>query len=315
MGKRVLITGGAGFIGSNLARDLISKGCYVICLDNMSTGRMENIEDLLDNGSFAFIRHDVRKPFRVSADEIYHLACPASPAEYQKKPVDTLKTCFLGSLNALDLAYKTGARVLLAGTSETYGDPLVHPQPEDYRGNTSSTGPRACYDEGKRASEALFFDHGRQYGTDICVVRIFNTYGPNMSPNDGRVIPNFVTQALSGDDITVYGNGTQTRSFCYITDLLAGLEAAMAKKDFRGPVNLGNPSEMTVKHLAELVIQLTGSSSKIVYRNLPADDPSRRRPDISLAERELGWTPVVGAGDGLGMTIDYYRKKIQNDQQ
>ena len=315
MGKRVLITGGAGFIGSNLARDLISKGCYVICLDNMSTGRMENIEDLLDNDSFAFIRHDVRKPFRVSADEIYHLACPASPAEYQKKPVDTLKTCFLGSLNALDLAYKTGVRVLLAGTSETYGDPLVHPQPEDYRGNTSSTGPRACYDEGKRASEALFFDHGRQYGTDICVVRIFNTYGPNMSPNDGRVIPNFVSQALSGDDITVYGNGTQTRSFCYITDLLAGLEAAMARKDFRGPVNLGNPAEMTVKHLAELVIQLTGSSSKIVYRNLPADDPSRRRPDISLAERELGWTPVVGAGDGLGMTIDYYRKQIQNDQQ
>ncbi len=315
MGKRVLITGGAGFIGSNLARDLISKGCYVICLDNMSTGRMENIEDLLDNDSFAFIRHDVRKPFRVSADEIYHLACPASPAEYQKKPVDTLKTCFLGSLNALDLAYKTGARVLLAGTSETYGDPLVHPQPEDYRGNTSSTGPRACYDEGKRASEALFFDHGRQYGTDICVVRIFNTYGPNMSPNDGRVIPNFVTQALSGDDITVYGNGTQTRSFCYITDLLAGLEAAMARKDFRGPVNLGNPSEMTVKDLAHLVIRLTGSSSKIVYRDLPADDPSRRRPDISLAERELGWAPVVGAEDGLGMTIEYYRKQIENDQQ
>ena len=313
--KRVLITGGAGFIGSNLCRALLDDGNEVTCLDDLSSGSYGNIEDLMGRDGFSFVRHDVCEPFDIDADEIYHLACPASPIIYQERPVDTLRTCILGALNVLALAGKKGARVLLASTSEVYGDPLVHPQSEDYRGNVSCTGPRACYDEGKRVSEALFFDHKRQYDTDICVIRIFNTYGPLMAPDDGRVIPNFICQALSGSDLTIYGDGSQTRSICFISDLIRGLTAVMSKKEIKGPVNLGNPAEMSVKELAERIIRLTGSSSGIVYCDLPEDDPVRRRPDITLAENELGWSPEVDPEDGLKITIDYFRKYFDDDKQ
>lgn len=313
--RRILITGGAGFIGSNLSRSLLEKGHEVICIDDLSTGKPENIEELMDNERFTFIGHDVTEPFDVQCDEIYHLACPASPKAYGRDPVATLRTCFLGALNALDLAKKTGARVLLSSTSEVYGEPLVHPQTEDYRGNVSCTGPRACYDEGKRVSETLFFDHGRKYGTDICVVRIFNTYGPFMDPEDGRVIPNFITQALSGEPLTFHGSGEQTRSFCYISDLVGALEAAMAKKGFTGPVNLGNPAEMTVRELASLITELTGSSSVTASRSLPKDDPSRRKPDITLAGKELGWSPAVDIREGLGYTIEYFKGYLRDDGQ
>ena len=314
-GNRIIVTGGAGFIGSNLVRRLLADGADVICIDNLSTGNYENIRDLMDDPSFSFMEHDVCEPVDLDADRIYHLACPASPVKYSERPVDTLMTCFLGALNMLSLATKTGARVLLSSTSEVYGDPVVHPQTEDYRGNVSCTGPRACYDEGKRVSESLFFDFARQYGTDIRVARIFNTYGPHMDPFDGRVIPNLICQALSGDPMTVYGDGSQTRSYCYIDDMVSGLIALMENEKCNGPVNLGNPSEMTVLDTAKLIRELTQSSSKIVFKDLPKDDPTKRRPDISLAKKVLDWAPEIAPRGGFAETIKYFETiKPENEQ-
>jgi len=306
--KRVLVTGGAGFLGSHLCERLLRDGCEVLCVDNFFTGTRQNIEYLLTNPSFELLRHDITFPLYVEVDEIYNLACPASPVHYQFDSVQTVKTSVVGAINVLGLAKRTKARVLQASTSEIYGDPRVHPQSETYWGHVNPIGPRSCYDEGKRCAETLFFDYHRQHGTDIRVVRIFNTYGPRMHPRDGRVVSNFVVQALLGEDITVYGDGLQTRSFCYVDDLVDGMVRMMSNDSgFSGPVNIGNPQEFTVLDLAKLVVKLTNSSSKVVFRSLPGDDPKQRKPDISLAIRELDWRPHVRLEEGLLATIEYFR--------
>ena len=312
--KTVLVTGGSGFIGSHLCRKLLDLGHDVLCVDNLFTGSKDNIRDLLSHPSFEFMRHDVTFPLYVEADEIYNLACPASPVHYQFDPVQTTKTSVHGAINMLGLAKRVKAKILQASTSEVYGDPEIHPQPESYWGRVNPIGPRACYDEGKRCAETLFFDYYRQYQLPIRVVRIFNTYGPNMHPNDGRVVSNFIVQALRGEDITIYGDGGQTRSFQYIDDLVAGMIRMMTNdRDFVGPVNLGNPHEFTILELAELVLKLIPESrSRIVYRALPADDPRQRKPDIALAQEILDWKPVTELEEGLRKTIAYFRAVISN---
>lgn len=308
--KRVLVTGGAGFLGSHLCGRLLQEGNEVLCVDNLFTGSKENIRPLMQDPHFEFIRHDVTQPFYAEADHVYALACPASPPHYQHNPIKTAKTSIFGALHMLGLAKRAKARILLASTSEVYGDPLVHPQPEGYRGNVNTTGIRSCYDEGKRMAESLFFDYHRQHGVDIRVVRIFNTYGPRMNPQDGRVVSNFIVQALKNEDLTVYGSGQQTRSFCYVDDLVEGMVRMMGCEGFTGPVNLGNPAEFTMLGLAETVIRLSGSRSKIVHLPLPEDDPAKRKPVISLAEEKLGWKPSVGLEEGLLQTIDYFKSVI-----
>ena len=311
MVKRVLVTGGAGFIGSNLCKALLDSGHDVICLDNLSSGSIENIKAFEDHPGFRFEQRDVTEPYDYDVDQIYNLACPASPVHYAKDPVQTIRTCAIGMINALELAKKRNARVLQTSTSEIYGDPLIHPQNESYFGNVNPIGPRACYEEGKRIAETLCFDYHRQYHVDIRVVRIFNTYGPQMLRNDGRVISNFVVQALQNKPISVYGDGSQTRSFCYIDDLLKGLLAYMNNGiDFVGPVNLGNPQEITVLEVAEKIIEMTGSGSEIRFFDLPKDDPCRRKPDISLAKTKLKWEPTVDLESGLSKTIAYFKNVI-----
>lgn len=308
---RVLVTGGAGFIGSHLCERLLSEGYDVLCVDNYYSSTKDNIAHLLDNPRFEVIRHDVTFPLYVEVDEIYHLACPASPIHYQRDPVQTTKTAVHGSINMLGLAKRTGARILLTSTSEVYGDPLVHPQSEDYWGNVNPIGPRACYDEGKRAAETLFFDYHRQHNLDIKVVRLFNTYGPRMHPQDGRVVSNFIMSALGGTPLTVYGKGDQTRSFCFISDLIEGLIAMMKSgREVTGPINLGNPGEFTIGELAEMVISQTKSSSPIEYLPLPVDDPIRRQPDITRAKNALGWEPLIKLEDGLATTITYFEENV-----
>ena len=305
--KRVLVTGGAGFLGSHLCDRLLADGNEVVCLDNLFTGTKRNISHLLGNPRFEFIRHDVTFPLFIEVDEIYNLACPASPVHYQHDPVQTTKTSVHGAINMLGLAKRLKCRIFQASTSEVYGDPVVHPQVEGYWGNVNPIGIRSCYDEGKRCAETLFFDYHRQHQLDIKVARIFNTYGPRMHPNDGRVVSNFIVQALKGEDITIYGEGQQTRSFCYVDDLIEGFVRLMrTEAGYPGPVNLGNPGEFTIRQLAELVIELTGAKSQLVFRPLPADDPMQRKPDISLAGEKLGWTPKVELRVGLQRTIDYF---------
>ena len=304
---RTLITGGAGFIGSHLCDRLLDKGHEVLCVDNFFTGARSNITHLLDHKNFELTRHDVTHPLFVEIDQIYNMACPASPIHYQFDPVQTTKTSVHGAINMLGLAKRTKARILQASTSEVYGDPAVHPQQEDYWGNVNPIGPRSCYDEGKRCAETLFFDYHRQHQLDIKVARIFNTYGPRMNPNDGRVVSNFIVQALKGEDITLYGDGDQTRSFCYVDDLVAGLIALMeSPDDVTGPINLGNPGEFTIKELAQNVIDLTGSKSKMVHKPLPQDDPRQRQPDITRAKEQLDWEPSIKLRDGLTKTIAYF---------
>jgi UDP-glucuronate decarboxylase len=308
---RILITGGAGFLGSALCKRLLQEGNEVWCLDNFCTGYMENIADLVKNPRFHLLQQDIIEPVDIPVDQVYNLACPASPVHYQEEPIHTAKTCFLGALNALELTKKYNAVILQTSTSEIYGDPLVHPQTEDYKGNVNPIGIRSCYDEGKRIAETLFFDYARQYGTQIRVVRIFNTYGPGMEPNDGRVVSNFILQALKGESITIYGDGSQTRCFCYVDDMIEALVRMMNNPTgFAGPVNLGNPVEITVKDLAENVIRLTGSASALEYRDLPQDDPVRRRPDISLAKKVLGWEPKISLEEGLQKTILYFKETL-----
>lgn len=312
--KSVLVTGGGGFIGSHLCERLLGEGWDVICLDNFFTGAKRNILHLTSNPSFEVIRHDITLPLSLEVDAVFNLACPASPVHYQHDPVQTMRTSVIGAMNVLELARRLQIPVLQASTSEVYGDPLVHPQKEDYWGNVNPNGVRSCYDEGKRCAETLFFDYRRQYGLDVKVVRIFNTYGPRMRPDDGRVVSNFIVQALSGKDITVYGDGSQTRSFCYITDLVEGLVRMMASgPEVNGPVNLGNPGEFTILHLAESVIRLMGSKSGIVHKTLPSDDPTRRRPDISRAEKLLGWKPAVPLEEGLKKTIEYFKQELDSE--
>ena len=305
--KRILVTGGAGFLGSHLCERLINEGHEVICLDNFFTGNKRNVAHLLNNSNFEIMRHDVIHPVYAEVDWIFNLACPASPIHYQRDPVRTIKTSVMGALNTLGLAKRNGARILQASTSEVYGDPKIHPQSEDYRGAVNPIGIRACYDEGKRTAETLFFDYHRQHKIDIRVVRIFNTYGPRMSENDGRVVSNFIIQALKGEDITVYGDGSQTRSFCYVDDLIDGIVRMMNTENFTGPVNIGNPRESTILELAEIILNLTGSKSKIIYKPLPSDDPIQRCPNITLAKEKLGWSPKVKLEDGLKATIEYFR--------
>lgn len=307
---RILVTGGAGFIGSHLCERLLNEGNEVICLDNFFTGRKENIVKLMENPYFEVLRHDIINPIDVEVDRIYNLACPASPVHYQFNPIRTVQTNVVGATNVLELAKRIKARVLQASTSEVYGDPNVHPQVEAYWGNVNPIGIRSCYDEGKRCAETLFFDYHRQSGVDIRVIRIFNTYGPKMLENDGRVVSNFIVQALSDHDITIYGDGSQTRSFCFVSDLVTAMIKMMECNDFTGPVNLGNPRELTIKEIAEMIIDLTGSKSKLVYKPLPKDDPTRRKPDISLAKEKLGWQPEVMLEDGLKSTIEYFRKRM-----
>jgi UDP-glucuronate decarboxylase len=308
MKKRILVTGGAGFLGSHLCERLLNEGNEVISLDNYFTGSKDNIVHLMDNPFFEVIRHDVTMPFFIEVDEIYNLACPASPVHYQYNAIKTIKTSVMGAINMLGLAKRVKAKVLQASTSEVYGDPKVHPQKEDYWGHVNPIGIRSCYDEGKRCAESLFFSYYRQNDVRIKVMRIFNTYGPRMHPNDGRVISNFIVQALQNEDITIYGDGSQTRSFCYVDDLLEGMIRLMNTPDsFTGPVNVGNPDEFTIKQLAELVIEMTGSKSKLIFKPLPEDDPLQRQPDISLAKKELGWEPSVNLETGLAKTIDYFR--------
>lgn len=313
MRKKILVTGGAGFIGTHLCRRLLRDGHDVVCADNMFTGSKDNIVDLLSSPYFEFVRHDITMPLYLEVDQIYNLACPASPIHYQDDAIKTIKTCFLGALNTLGMAKKTSARILQASTSEVYGDPTVHPQPETYKGCVNPIGPRACYDEGKRAAETLFFDYHRMHGVDIRVIRIFNTYGPNMALNDGRVVSNFILQALRNEDITIYGDGSQTRSFCYVSDLVDGMVRFM---DYEGeychmPMNIGNPQEVTIGDLAERIIRLCGSSSKIVFRPLPTDDPVRRCPDISRMKEATQWRPLVDLEDGLAETIQYFRNQVE----
>jgi len=312
--KRVLVTGGAGFLGSHLIDRLLDRGDEVICADNLFTGSKRNIQHVLNHTRFEFLRHDITFPLYLEVDQIFNLACPASPVHYQHDSVQTTKTSVHGAINMLGLAKRVGARIFQASTSEVYGDPSVHPQTEHYWGNVNPIGIRSCYDEGKRCAETLFFDYYRQYKLDIRVARIFNTYGPRMHPNDGRVVSNFIVQALTGQDITIYGNGSQTRSFCYVDDLIEGFIRFMdfsghmnSEINFPGPVNLGNPGEFTIKQLAEKVIELTGSSSKVIYRSLPSDDPLQRQPDITLAKKHLnGWEPSVQLSEGLLKTIEYF---------
>ena len=311
MGKRILIAGGAGFIGSHLSHRLLREGHEVLCVDTFFTGRRGNVTDLLDHHNFELVRHDVTFPLQAEVDEIYNLACPASPVHYQFDPVQTTKTNVMGAINMLDLARRLRAPVLQASTSEVYGDPEVHPQPEAYWGHVNSIGPRSCYDEGKRCAETLFFDYHRQHGVKIKVIRIFNTYGPNMHPNDGRVVSNFIVQALLGQDITLYGDGSQTRSFCYVDDLVEAMTRMMATgAEVTGPINTGNPVEFTIKQLAQLIVELVNSGSQLVYRDLPVDDPRQRRPDISKARDVLGWEPVIQLREGLERTIDYFERLL-----
>ena len=307
---RTLVTGGAGFIGSHLCERLLKDGHEVICLDNFFTGNKRNISHLQENRSFELIRHDVTDPILLEVDRIFNLACPASPIHYQYNPVKTTKTSVMGAINMLGLAKRVKARILQASTSEVYGDPQIHPQPESYWGNVNSIGVRSCYDEGKRVAETLMMDYHRQNNVDVRIVRIFNTYGPHMAENDGRVVSNFILQALKGEDITVYGKGEQTRSFCYVSDLVEGLIMMMECPGFTGPVNLGNPHETTIVEFAEKIIALTGSDSRIVYNPLPADDPKQRKPDITLAKEKLGWEPTVQVEDGLKQTIAYFRSVL-----
>ncbi len=309
---RILITGGAGFLGSHLTDRLLEDGHEIICMDNLFTGSKRNIAHLMQNPNFEFLRHDVTDPFKLEVDQIYNLACPASPVHYQYNAIKTIKTSVMGAINCLGLAKRVNARVFQASTSEVYGDPEVHPQPESYWGSVNPIGIRSCYDEGKRCAETLFFDYHRQNGVDIRIVRIFNTYGPRMSPEDGRVVSNFIVQALRGEDITIFGDGSQTRSFCYYSDLIDGFVRLMEQDKLVGPVNIGNPGEFTMLELAEKVIQLTGTQSRIVYEALPADDPKQRQPDIELAKTELGWEPRVSLDEGLVETIDYFRSYLDS---
>jgi len=312
--KRVLVTGGAGFIGSFLCERLLDQGCEVLCVDNFFTGARRNIAHLLDNPNFELIRHDVTFPLFVEVDEIYNLACPASPIHYQHDPVQTTKTSVHGAINMLGLAKRVGAKIFQASTSEVYGDPSVHPQTEDYWGNVNPIGSRACYDEGKRCAETLFFDYYRQHGLPIKVARIFNTYGPRMHPNDGRVVSNFIVQALRGDAITIYGDGQQTRSFCYVDDLVEGFLRLMATGEtVTGPINLGNPGEFTMLELAEKVLEITGSKSTLIHKDLPEDDPKQRQPDITRAKNTLGWEPKVNLEAGLKPTIDYFDTLLKSE--
>ncbi|MDN5200213.1 SDR family oxidoreductase [Fulvivirgaceae bacterium BMA10] len=314
MKKRVLITGGAGFLGSHLCEKLLNRGNEVICLDNYFTGSKENILHLLENPHFELIRHDVTMPFFIEVDEIYNLACPASPIHYQYNPIKTIKTSVMGAINMLGLAKRIKAKILQASTSEVYGDPEIHPQPEDYWGNVNPLGPRACYDEGKRCAETLFMNYHQQNDVQIKIMRIFNTYGPRMDMNDGRVVSNFIVQALKGEDITIYGEGKQTRSFCYVDDNIKGMIKLMESGDeITGPVNIGNPHEFTIRELAEKVIELTGSSSSLVERPLPQDDPMQRQPVIKRAVNELDWQPEVGLEEGLQKTIGYFRKLLNSE--
>lgn len=309
--KRILVTGGAGFIGSHLCEQLLYEGHEVICVDNYFTGNKENVVHLLDNPYFELVRHDIIEPYYAEVDEIYNLACPASPIHYQHNPIKTIKTSVVGSINMLGLAKRVGARILQASTSEVYGDPIVHPQPESYWGNVDTTGIRSCYDEGKRCAETLFMDYHRRNQVDIKIIRIFNTYGPRMHPNDGRVVSNFIIQAMQGQDITIFGDGQQTRSFQYVDDVIKAMLKMMATEDFIGPVNIGNPNEFTMLQLAEKVIELTGTKSSVVFLPLPMNDPKQRQPDISLAKEKLGWKPTIELEEGLLKTIDYFRKVIQ----
>ena len=313
--KRILVTGGAGFIGSHLCTKLLDEGHYVICLDNFLTGRKENIAHLLENELFKLIEHDIMYAYSIEpVDEIYHLACPASPVHYQRDPIKTMKISVLGSYNVLGMAKKHGAKILLASTSEIYGDPLVHPQTEQYWGNVNPIGPRSCYDEGKRCAETLFMDYHRQSDLKIKIIRIFNTYGPNMHPNDGRVVSNFIVQCLQNEDITIYGDGNQSRSFQYVDDLIEGMTKMMATPDdFIGPVNIGNPTEFTILELAQAVVNLTNSKSKLIFKRLPMDDPQQRRPDISLAKEKLNWTPKIELEEGLKKTIDYFDRLLKKN--
>jgi UDP-glucuronate decarboxylase len=308
---KVLITGGAGFIGSHLSERFLKEGHEVIVVDNYFTGQKKNVHHLMDNHNFELIRHDITMPFFIEVDQIYNLACPASPIHYQYNAIKTVKTSVMGAINMLGLAKRINARILQASTSEVYGDPDIHPQVESYWGNVNPIGIRACYDEGKRCAETLFVNYHRQNNVKIKIIRIFNTYGPRMHPNDGRVVSNFIVQALKGQDITIYGDGSQTRSFQYVDDLLEGMVRMMnSREDFHGPVNIGNPREFTIKELAELVIELTGSKSKIIYQELPSDDPMQRQPDITLAKKELGWEPKVQLREGLMKTIEYFKTVI-----
>lgn len=308
--KRILVTGGAGFVGSHLCDKLIKEGNHVICLDNLFTGSMDNINHLLDHPEFEFIKHDIKEPFDAKVDQIYNLACPASPPFYQEDMVDTAKVCFLGALNMLELAEKNSARILQASTSEVYGDPEMHPQKESYRGCVNPVGIRSCYDEGKRVAETLFFSYHLQHNVDTRIIRIFNTYGPRMNPDDGRVVSNFIVQALKGEDLTVYGDGNQTRSFCYVDDLVEGIYRMMENDSFTGPVNLGNPGEFTMLELAEKVLKFTDSKSRLIHCPLPGDDPTKRRPDISLAKEKLNWQPEIKLDEGLLKTIEYFKSVI-----
>ncbi len=309
--KRILVSGGGGFLGSHLCDRLLKEGNEVLCVDNFFTGNRRNIHHLLDNKNFELLRHDVTHPLYVEVDQIYNLACPASPIHYQFDPVQTTKTSVIGAMNMLGLAKRLKIKILQASTSEVYGDPEIHPQPESYRGSVNPIGPRACYDEGKRCAETLFFDYHRQHGLDIKVMRIFNTYGPRMHPNDGRVVSNFIVQALKGEDITIYGDGKQTRSFCYVDDNIDGMYRLMNSRDgFTGPVNIGNPGEFTMLELAQQIIELTNSKSKLVYMPLPQDDPLQRKPIIDLAKKELGWEPKIHLREGLQKTIAYFESVI-----
>ncbi len=313
--KRILVAGGAGFIGSHLCKKLLDKGNYVICLDNFFTGSIENIEQFYKHPNFKLIEHDITEEYFTVIDQIYNLACPASPPHYQYNPVKTIRTSVMGIINMLELANKYGATLLQASTSEVYGDPLIHPQIETYWGNVNPIGVRSCYDEGKRCAETLMMDYHRQFGTNIKIVRIFNTYGPNMHPNDGRVVSNFIVQALKDEAITIYGDGNQTRSFCYVSDLVDGMIRMMETQNFTGPVNLGNPEERTIKDLASIIIDLTSSKSKLIYKPLPSDDPIKRKPDISLAKNKLKWHPTVEIRDGLNKTIEYFKNKLNLNVQ
>ena len=311
--KRILVTGGAGFLGSFLCERLIDQGHFVVCCDNFYTGNKDNLSSINNHKNFEIVRHDITFPLFLEIDQIYNFACPASPVHYQNDPVQTIKTCVNGAINMLGLAKRTKARILQASTSEIYGDPEVHPQNETYKGSVSIDGPRACYDEGKRCAETIFWDYNRQHHVDIRVIRIFNTYGPRMQLNDGRVVSNFIVQALKNIDITIYGDGSQTRSFCHVDDLIKGIILMMNKEKFKGPVNLGNPVEISVRDLAREIISLTKSSSKLIFQELPMDDPKQRCPDISLAKEELGWYPEIKREEGLKKTIDYFKHALKED--
>lgn len=311
--KRILVTGGAGFLGSFLCEKLIDQGNYVVCCDNFYTGNKDNLSNIINHKNFEIIRHDITFPLFLEIDQIYNFACPASPLHYQNDPVQTIKTCVNGAINMLGLAKRTKARILQASTSEIYGDPEIHPQNEVYKGSVSVDGPRACYDEGKRCAETIFWDYNRQHKVDIRVIRIFNTYGPRMQLNDGRVVSNFIVQALKNTDITIYGDGSQTRSFCHVDDLINGIILMMNKEKFKGPVNLGNPLEISVSELAKEIVKLTKSSSKLIFTELPVDDPKQRCPDISLAKEKLDWYPKISRVEGLKKTIDYFKQALKEN--